>query len=108
MKAYNLIKSLFINYLYTPRAEPINTNELLNDIRALEDILKQEATVDNLGKKQIKQNKQNKKKNNNLTRSNKHKVFSNTTKINFKKKTSKNVKLVKNLLLLTTIKNNKT
>ncbi len=110
MKAYNLIKSLFINYLYTPRAEPINTNELINNIRELEDILKKEATIDKLGKKpkQIKQIKQLKKKNNNLTRSNKNKMGSNTTKISFKKKTSKNVKLVKNLLFLSTLKKNKT
>jgi hypothetical protein len=51
LKIFNLLKSIFIRYLYEPRIEPINIKGLVNDLEYLGDLFKEEFNQKNELKK---------------------------------------------------------
>ena len=85
---FNSLKSIFINYLYTPRIEPININNLINDLQNLNLLFEIEI---NLEEKERNENK-------NVSTE----IFSKSSKLVFKKSTKTNIKK-QNLIMLSGI-----
>lgn len=83
LTAFNLIKSLFINYLYKPITKTIDTSSLLNELKRLDKILLSESVIEN---------------------GNYTKNVRPLQSVRFKKMKSKNTRRVKDLLLLKSIK----
>jgi len=83
---FNLLKSIFVNYLYTPRIEPINVDELVNEFQKLNYLFEIEINLE----RQIERNA-----NNNLNTHFSHK----SSKLVFKKSTKTNIKKHKLIML---------
>ena len=83
---FNLLKSIFVNYLYTPRIEPINVDELVNEFQKLNYLFEIEINLE----RQIERNT-----NNNLNTHFSHK----SSKLVFKKSTKTNIKKHKLIML---------
>jgi serine/threonine protein kinase len=83
---FNLLKSIFVNYLYTPRIEPINVDELVNEFQKLNYLFEIELNLE----RQIERNA-----NNNLNTHFSHK----SSKLVFKKSTKTNIKKHKLIML---------
>jgi len=90
LKAFNLIKYLFVNYLYTPTIKPIDVTGVIKELKLLDQILLNESLLERNIKKSS------------FTKTTSSHVK--TSKINFKKITNKNTRRVKDLLLLTATK----
>jgi hypothetical protein len=86
MKIFRLIKSIFITYLFSERINPINIDELVNDLRELGDLLNNETNKNARGI--------NKKINNKTIK--KHSY----SKISFKRKKNFRTKRLKKYLML--------
>ncbi len=54
LEVFTFMKSIFINYLFKPRIEPINIKDLVNDLEHLGQLFKREFTENNLLKKSSK------------------------------------------------------
>ena len=44
LEIFKFLKEIFINYLYSPRIEPIKVNELISDLKTLSDMFKSESS----------------------------------------------------------------
>ena len=56
LEMFDLIKELFLNYLYSPRIEPIDHYEIVSELRKLSDLLKNEIseTASGISKQKLK------------------------------------------------------
>jgi serine/threonine protein kinase len=97
MKIFELLKHIFIHYLYSPRIEPIKINDLTKDLRKLSKLF-----ISEIGKEPTKRNKKyitTKKTSFRKTSSKK------TTKLRFEKSTKKTkTRRFKNFLMLSSKK----
>jgi serine/threonine protein kinase len=91
-KMFETIKQLFIKYLYSPRIEPVDNNELIGDLKILSGLFSQEISNSNVTAKGIK----------NKTRKHKSKPHS---KLRFKKPKKSKTKKKKLFMLSTKLKN---
>jgi hypothetical protein len=95
---FNLIKSIFIKYLYSPRVKPIKINEIINDLEKLDALLVNNfpESINNISNK------------NNFSIKNKtNKGKLQKSKLHFKKKISSKSKTRKLLMIKNKTKKNK-
>ena len=97
-KMFELIKELFIKYLYSPRIKPVNKNELVKDLKTLSQMFSNE--IGNVTAKGIKHTPTKTRKNR-ITRitKNSHKAYS---RLRFKKAIKPKSKTKKKLFMLST------
>jgi serine/threonine protein kinase len=62
-KIFEIIKQLYIKYLYSPRIEPVNADELVNDLKTLSNLFSNEISNSNVTSRGIKNKTRKSKKN---------------------------------------------